>query len=90
MSDSLTKASRLPGQTKNRQLESALLTPSPNLLRARLKIKQIACVGVPNDCDLPELPENCYDLGWLDSLNDWERKILNMQLPLDMTFSEDE
>lgn len=37
-----------------------------------------------------ELPENCYDRDWLNSLNDYERKILNVQPPLDMTFSEDE
>lgn len=36
------------------------------------------------------LPENCYDRGWLNSLNDWERKHLNIQPPLDMSFSEDE
>jgi hypothetical protein len=35
------------------------------------------------------LPENCYDCGWLNSLNDCERKVLNMKPPLDMTFLED-
>ena len=36
------------------------------------------------------LPENCYSRSWLDTLNDYERRILNMQPPLDMTFSQDE
>lgn len=36
------------------------------------------------------LPENCYDRCWLNSLNDFDRRILDMQPPLDMTFSEDE
>ena len=36
------------------------------------------------------LPENCYDPDWLSSLEDWERSDLDMQPPLDMTFSEDE
>jgi hypothetical protein len=36
------------------------------------------------------LPENCYDCDWLNSLGGWERKHLNMQPPLDMSFSEEE
>ncbi len=36
------------------------------------------------------LPENCYNHGWLDSLNDYEKKNLNMLPSLNMTFSEDE
>ena len=36
------------------------------------------------------LPENCYDSNWLNSLNEYERRLLDMQPPLDMTFSEEE
>lgn len=36
------------------------------------------------------LPENCYDRDWLKSLNEYERRLLNIQPPLDLTFSEEE
>ena len=34
------------------------------------------------------LPENCYDPGWLSSLKGYERNLLKVKPPLDMTFSE--
>ena len=37
-----------------------------------------------------ELPENCYDPGWLSSLKEFERKVLRVKPPLDMTFSKKE
>lgn len=36
------------------------------------------------------LPENCYDPGWLSSLKEYERKLLNAKERLDITFSEEE
>jgi hypothetical protein len=36
------------------------------------------------------LPENCYEPNWLSSLNELDRKVLNIQPPLDMTFTEQE
>ena len=34
------------------------------------------------------LPENCYDPGWLNSLSDFDRTLLNVQPPLNMNFNE--
>jgi hypothetical protein len=36
------------------------------------------------------LPENCYDPHWLDSLEPYERELLDVQPPLDMQFSDEE
>jgi hypothetical protein len=36
------------------------------------------------------LPENCYNPHWLDSLKDYERQSLNIQLVINMTFLEEE
>ena len=36
------------------------------------------------------LPVNCYNPGWLSSLKEYERKLLQVKPPLDMTFSEKE
>ena len=36
------------------------------------------------------LPENCYDSNWLNSLNKYERRLLDMQPLLTMTFSKEE
>ena len=37
-----------------------------------------------------ELPENCYNSSWLETLNRYERKDLKVRPALDMTFTEDE
>jgi hypothetical protein len=34
------------------------------------------------------LPENCYDPGWLNSLSDFDRMLLNVQPPLNVNFDE--
>jgi hypothetical protein len=36
------------------------------------------------------LPQNFYDPGWLSSLKEYERKLLKVKPPLDLTFSETE
>jgi hypothetical protein len=36
------------------------------------------------------LPENCYNPGWLSTLKGYERNLLKVKPPLDMTFSEKE
>jgi hypothetical protein len=36
------------------------------------------------------LPENCYNPHWLGSLKDYQRRSLNVQPAIDMTFSEEE
>ncbi len=36
------------------------------------------------------LPKNCYDPGWLNSLKDYERDLLDIKPPLDMQFSDEE
>jgi hypothetical protein len=36
------------------------------------------------------LPENCYDSHWLDPLKPYERELLDVQLPLNMEFTDKE
>jgi hypothetical protein len=36
------------------------------------------------------LPENCYDPGWLNTLDHFQREQLRVQPPLNMQFSEEE